>query len=371
MSLATIIYEGVRRSLSQEQLDDILLPFMESFLAVHDDPLHRFQDIALEADERRLVTLVDGRRIMREVIERSELPRLTASQLVYALLAAEMIKPLARKTKGSDRAEPPPLRQKPPPLKPRKDRPPPLKGRGLRREAVLPPSTLDGLDTTEMRTRLATRLHEVKNLDHFEILGVSKTASTAEIRRAYFAEVGDLHPDRLRAASADVRDLAERLQATLTAAYETLSDSEQRAAYKKSLDATLRDQVGLFVGQILEADGSFVRGLRALHKEEWAQAIANFRDAAELYPEDPEPWAYLGWSRFNAGGDFSTEEAEEDLMRSITLGPKSDRGHLYYGLMCAELGRTSDAQQHLEEAVASNPDSREALDGLRMVRGRA
>jgi hypothetical protein len=97
MSLATIIYEGVRRRFSPKMSHDLLAPFTESYLAIHEDPLHRFQEISLEADERALVALVDGRRTMTEIIDRSKLPREVAEQLIYALFAAEMIQPVNKR----------------------------------------------------------------------------------------------------------------------------------------------------------------------------------------------------------------------------------------------------------------------------------
>src|SRR2546423_8270526 len=61
--------------------------------------------------------------------------------------------------------------------------------------------------------------------DYYAILGLTPTASPAEIRRAYRERARRLHPDVNRAPDAAARF------ATLAEAYETLSDPARRRAY--------------------------------------------------------------------------------------------------------------------------------------------
>jgi hypothetical protein len=67
---------------------------------------------------------------------------------------------------------------------------------------------------------------------HYETLGVSESASTSEVRRAYLDLARRLHPDRWIDASADERADADRRMRAINEAWRVLGNPARRVAYE-------------------------------------------------------------------------------------------------------------------------------------------
>lgn len=63
--------------------------------------------------------------------------------------------------------------------------------------------------------------------DYYDILGVSKDASAAEIKKAYRKQAVEWHPDKHK----DDKEAAEKRFKEINEAYQILSDSQKRSAY--------------------------------------------------------------------------------------------------------------------------------------------
>lgn len=80
--------------------------------------------------------------------------------------------------------------------------------------------------------------------DYYEVLGVGKSASEAELKRAFRKLAMKYHPDR----NSDNKDVAEKKFKEVKEAYEILSDSQKRSAYDQFGHAGVDQSSGGFGG---------------------------------------------------------------------------------------------------------------------------
>ena len=88
--------------------------------------------------------------------------------------------------------------------------------------------------------------------DYYEVLGVAKSASADEIKKAYRKVAMQFHPDRNpgdKAAEEKFKEAAE--------AYEVLSDQEKKAQYDRFGHAGLNNRGGFGVCQVMNMDDIF------------------------------------------------------------------------------------------------------------------
>ncbi|HEX8338717.1 MAG TPA: J domain-containing protein, partial [Pyrinomonadaceae bacterium] len=71
---------------------------------------------------------------------------------------------------------------------------------------------------------------------HYEVLGVTRSATTDDVKRAYYAHARRLHPDRFRRdADEETRQRVDAAFARVAQAYDVLRDAALRAAYDLKL----------------------------------------------------------------------------------------------------------------------------------------
>jgi tetratricopeptide (TPR) repeat protein len=181
----------------------------------------------------------------------------------------------------------------------------------------------------------------------------------------------EYHPDKhFGSASAEVRQLANQIYSLITQAHDTLTDPEERKRYVAELDKGVkRDIAGPEVGQILAAEGKFQKGEELLSQRNFREAQRLFQEAIQLYSEEGEFHAYLGWSLFqgNPHDANAVEEALRSLETAVMLNPKVDKSYLFTGYIYKTTGRPDKAEKQFEKAIQCNPDCTEALRELRLL----
>lgn len=115
-------------------------------------------------------------------------------------------------------------------------------GTPLKVQRAAPPSSAshepDRLDDAALRTRIAARRALVDEGDYFALLGVSRSATGYDVRRAYTELREELDPARiLTPATVDLRDDVDAILSVVDEAYEILSDDVRRERYRRALEA--------------------------------------------------------------------------------------------------------------------------------------
>lgn len=228
--------------------------------------------------------------------------------------------------------------------------------------------------------------------NYYQMLGVVRTASAADIKRAYHGLAKRFHPDRFRReADHALLTRIESAFAQVAQAYETLKDTASRASYDTRLlkqEAASRGtrprapaDAGAAAGPhtssrpngqssapaSFRAKEIFQQGLSALQQGNNASAIASLGEAARLDPTQPRYRALLGQAM--AKDQRLRRNAEAEFKAAIAL----DANNASYRVMLAELyndlGMFKRAQSELEHALQLEPRNQAARQLLDKLKG--
>ena len=96
----------------------------------------------------------------------------------------------------------------------------------------------DHLDHAALRARILSRKALSEEGDYFALLGVARSATSYDIRRAYASLRDEYDPSRiLTSETVDLRDDVELILEVLAEAFEILEDDLRRERYRRALDA--------------------------------------------------------------------------------------------------------------------------------------
>jgi len=332
-----------------------------------DDPLNN----NLLPAEGFLLSRVDKPTTVREIVAVSGLGHDETLGYLYALALASLLKRESWPTvfQGTQATRPP---------APKKIAPPPPQPVEREQSHDTDPQDVENL------------LVRIKNArTYYEVLGVARETSAADLKTVYYQLARHYHPDRFRKSAAELLPRIEAAFARITQAYDTLRDDRLRASYDAKLEVSKKvDQLAEaapkasapvaepeavaegatepVVSTAERAALQFKEGFAALEMGQKKVALGLFASAARAVPNDPRYRAYYG--QVLAGNEATRRAAEAELSAAVKLDPKNAEYRMMLAELYRDLGLKLRAKGEAERAVAADPNNRKARELLRALK---
>lgn len=212
---------------------------------------------------------------------------------------------------------------------------------------------------------------------HYDIMGVSRLASAADIKAAYLGLAKAFHPDRYYRETGDILRRIQVAFTNLAHAYETLKSPESRENYdfkmRKQLDmrekrraegmpeTSEHEQLNTESG--LE---SFEQGLNYLIEEEYGHAATQLARAVHASPQNALYHAYYGQALSFL--EKFQHKAESEMQTAARLDPKNAKIRLMLAQFFIDINMVKRAEGELNRFLEVAPDNKEAKDLLNSLR---
>ena len=200
-----------------------------------------------------------------------------------------------------------------------------------------------------------------RDMDHYELLGVARDASEAEIRERFRTLAREAHPDLVPAAK---KANAEAKFQDLTEAVNVLTSPERRKAY----DFDLAAAAGMSDDADPVAQNYLGQGIAAYKDRKFAEAAGNFQLAVGRNPKDVKAQHYLGLASARAGDARTAVKAIE---AALVIEPHNGALLKDAGAIFRQAGLLLKAEKSYQEALRWDPaagDARKALEEIRVQR---
>jgi curved DNA-binding protein CbpA len=336
MSMGNLIYAGISRITHWTRIRNEM-PDIEAVLKISEDPLSLFQDIELSSQDKKMISLIDGRKMIKEIIDSAWISSFEALKTLYVLWSIGIIE---EAVKGEDLyiAKDNSLNEIFRPLSEEKE--------------ALSASKIDSLYGN--LTKLALN----------ELLEVDWKADAESIRKNYYRLAREYHPDRnLASADPDIKIKLTAIVGALTKAYQILKDDELRSEYYRSLVTPKKEAKP---GADGKPENLFKKGAADLKRGNFPSAAAYLEEAISIKPDNAQYLNYLSLAYSKIPEKM--KEAEETLHRAIKLEPFNADLYANLGLIYLKSGLGKKAQSCFQKALKIDPQHDRATKGLKQIR---
>jgi curved DNA-binding protein CbpA len=181
--------------------------------------------------------------------------------------------------------------------------------------------------------------------NYYEILGVPRSAGSAEIRKAYLQLARDRHPDRFTDPVEKQR--AHDFFAEMTTAFNTLTNEANRREYDQGIDRPVPQSPSEI------AADAYTRGLASAEAGQYEDALTLLQTAVHHAPEDARYHAALG--QFLGKLKGKERDAIQSLERASQMAPTVAQHHADLAILFDRLGLRLRSQRAIEAALRLAP----------------
>jgi curved DNA-binding protein CbpA len=308
------------------------MPPLEAILYYSTDPINLFQDIKLDNPDKDILSLIDGRRNIHELLSLSHSDNFQTLKTLYALISTRIIEPKEKESTED-------------------------KTWG---EIITEPKIKADSAFLEKVEDLYKRL---ECTDYYDILGIEKWATQDKLKKAYYNVAKKFHPDiHFYIPSDTLKNKLNIIFSHITEAYKILSDPKTRREYDDSLSIK---PAKIESDNIEIARTRFGEGKKAFKKRSYAEAAELLGQAAYLDGSVPDYHFSLGLALEKAK---RLREAEKALRHALKIAPYNANYLAKLGHVYLQLDLKLRATTTFEKAIKFDPSNERAAEGLQKVR---
>lgn len=344
MSMGNLIYEGIKK-IENWIIVKNKMPGTDAVFKLSDDPRRIYQDIEMTDHDKKIISLIDGKRTIKEIVDSSWMGPFEALKMLYVLWLIGMIEQISITAAEVETEED--IEGKTEEAIPLSDifQPPPEEEESLLKKVDSVYSRLDKLSLNEL-------------------LEIDEKANSETVKKNYYRLAKEFHPDRFfTLADASMKTKLTAVFDAVTNAYDTLKDDKKRAEYYKSL-ATPEKEIN--ENDKIRAEEQFKRGISEFKKGNFWGSIDNFKWAVKMMPKNSLYWSYLSLAYSKIPGRL--KDAEDALLKAIEHDPVNSNYYANLGLIYIKAGLKKRALANFQKALKLNPNNEKAKKGLEQTK---
>ncbi|MBA4371860.1 MAG: hypothetical protein C0402_03250 [Thermodesulfovibrio sp.] len=341
LSPSNLIYYGIRR---MDNTADMLseLPELGSIPVLSPDSGQLFQDISLDSAGRQVVDLIDGNKTLGQILKSVGVSEDETIKVLYALFCARLLL-VQPHTEAAAQAE--------------------AGEASVQADEAPADAARSGADPFD-----AEGIHILhagcRETGYYEVLGLTKTATSSEIKKAYYTAAKKYHPDiHFTLDDASVKGKLSDIFSYIYEAYATLSVPEKRREYdaKKQVKAEAKDD------KQTQARRKFAEGRAAFNSRIYREAELLFGQATYFDNRVAVYHYYYGLALLRQN---RMKPAVKAFERASVLEPLNADYPTELGFVFLQLGFPTRARSFFEKALKISPGLKRAAEGLTELAGR-